>query len=982
MSIQPLPADVVAQLKSSITIANLNFVVCELLKNSLDAGAGKVNISIDQARGTCLVEDDGLGIPPTEFGETGGLGKLYREHHHLRTRAHFLIDLDSSKLNALSPTHGGRGTFLASLSALSVLTIISRHHLHRSHNMITMHKSEVVSRQTPALPQHLISYSHGTRVVVRDLFGNMPVRVKQRASLAEKQRNSNRDLLELYREIIALLLPWSGNVAVTIRESVSDQKLSIKPPSKLPLPEVDNHVHISRICSLLSQASFISPDENASWVSVGASTAKLKICGTISLEPSATKHAQFFSYGIQPLTQVDGRSILYSETNRLFFNSTFGNDKKKDEFKENERQRRANHRRFKEHGYTNKELKGTKKGVDRWPMFYINIQEAEIRGSMDLQSVLDDNRDGLENILELLRVMILQFLAKYHFRPKAGLGPHRIRAKSASPPKPQPYFTTRPLSWDTDIETNTFEANKRSRKVKPTFDQLGANIAIPPFRTSVSTSGSPFESWSRVKSGLPATSTFKTYSNCSDVHQLSSKSLTSEVSAPGTGKSSVEHPIGYSDLLVSNAGKILQCPFNDIETPQHKHHLPTPQLSQGHILETPTPRENKELISWTNPITKSVSLINRRTGLSIPANYLPPEVSSITQPFISRQGVKKTLPTGESTPWIENLLRSWYNPIFTPAEPPIPQVLFGRLHASSQNFLDSHNQCSEANIDRDYKEISAGFDGRISKDALRNAEVVSQVDKKFILVRLRVSKAEDRILVLIDQHAADERIRFESLMENLCTPSSDGVSSTTAEYSILTTLLEKPLNFEVSPTDVRLLRKHTQHFKNWGIHYQAPLRNSTTGFDTKGKLIQRLTVTSLPPTIIERCKLEPRLLIDLLRTEIYRIDSLPSTSIYLPTRHSSWLERIHKCPRGLIDMLNSRACRSAIMFNDELSNEQCAQLVLKLSKCKFPFQCAHGRPSLVPLVDMRALESMGQLLKSEEVRDFGDTFRRWKESVS
>lgn len=79
MSIRPLPEDVIAQIKSSTAITSLNVVVVELMKNSLDAGATNVDISVDYSRGGCVVEDDGLGILPSEFGETGGLGKLYRE---------------------------------------------------------------------------------------------------------------------------------------------------------------------------------------------------------------------------------------------------------------------------------------------------------------------------------------------------------------------------------------------------------------------------------------------------------------------------------------------------------------------------------------------------------------------------------------------------------------------------------------------------------------------------------------------------------------------------------------------------------------------------------------------------------------------------------------------------------------------------------------------------------------------------------------
>lgn len=79
MSIKPLPSEVVAQIKSSITITSLNGVDCELVKNSLDAGATKLDITVDYGRGSCTVEDDGFGILPSDFRDEGGLGNLYRK---------------------------------------------------------------------------------------------------------------------------------------------------------------------------------------------------------------------------------------------------------------------------------------------------------------------------------------------------------------------------------------------------------------------------------------------------------------------------------------------------------------------------------------------------------------------------------------------------------------------------------------------------------------------------------------------------------------------------------------------------------------------------------------------------------------------------------------------------------------------------------------------------------------------------------------
>ena len=79
-AILPLPAGVAAQIKSSTSIPSLESAVLGLIGNSLDAASRKIEVSVDFSRGSVAVEDDGLGIPPKEFEERGGLGKLYREH--------------------------------------------------------------------------------------------------------------------------------------------------------------------------------------------------------------------------------------------------------------------------------------------------------------------------------------------------------------------------------------------------------------------------------------------------------------------------------------------------------------------------------------------------------------------------------------------------------------------------------------------------------------------------------------------------------------------------------------------------------------------------------------------------------------------------------------------------------------------------------------------------------------------------------------
>ena len=266
--------------------------------------------------------------------------------------------------------------------------------------------------------------------------------------------------------------------------------------------------------------------------------------------------------------------------------------------------------------------------------------------------------------------------------------------------------------------------------------------------------------------------------------------------------------------------------------------------------------------------------------------------------------------------------------------------------------------------------------------------------KKFILVKLQPSEAIDknhgsiggpRTLAIIDQHAADERIRIESLIYELFADTSTRAENLTCEYKIRTTQLDKPLSFEIPVKETDLLRRHQQHFAHWGVLYDLQTDNNTSAGRNQ-KSVQRLFVHSLPPGIAERCKLDPRLLIQLIRSEAHTQDDKPTQPIPShpsdePTKHP-WIRHIHQCPRGILDMLNSRACRSAIMFNDELDILQCETLVKQLADCAFPFQCAHGRPSMVPLVDLgfvgRGTSEVDADAHSCQKDGFGKSLARWK----
>lgn len=918
---------------------------------------------------------------------------------------------DTSKLGSQGPVHGGRGTFLAHVSAISLLSITSHHHLHRSHNSMSMYKSEVISRQIPAPAQHHLPYfDHGTRVTVRDLFGNMPVRVKQRAITAERQGANSKDWEGLKRDVVMLLLAWPRKVAVTVRELGMGQKMIIRSLSNDSL----RHVDVSNVCSILTQASFITPGERSSWVSLGASTSKLEITGSICLEPSATKNVQFISFGIHPLT-IDGQSIIHDEINRLFMDSAFGNQEEAAVLDDMERERRAGDARYKGDGYTIKELRGGRKGVDRWPMFYINIDEISTSEGLDMDGILDNKGGSLNSILELLKAMILEFLTSHHFRPKAAGGP-RLQRISNDPKNtsgtidrslPRRDCQARPIgthSSRTRLPTS-YKTGKSPKGSITNSDLLGANVKLPSFRRTGSTSESPFEAWSRIKWG---TSFSKSGSHKdlvesppSQVSRLERPSTaplpsTTQTLPPSTGTSTPDpthvNSKRYATPLVSSTGKVTRRPFEDAPVPEVQSETPRPlaPLNDGEAEQL----GEDDLIPWMNPITKVTSIVNKRTGLTIQprktGNSHQESQSMSNLRLSSRKKIKsKVSSPSEASPWIASILRGWVNPVFSPTEAAIPHLPINGPDAESQTILQGHrHDCLQFDIDKAFKESSVGIGGRISKDALRNSDVISQVDKKFILVKLRSSKVNEEkgsqdgtgtTLVIIDQHAADERIRIEGLMDELCMPPQSIVP---AESGILSIPLEKPLSFDVSAKEIHLLRAQKGHFADWGILYDIPTKSINT--DRSSKETQRLVVSSLPPGIVEKCKTDPRLLIELIRAEAWKIDEQgvgsPAATTVNPGGQQPWPVKIKNCPQGIIDMLNSRACRSAIMFNDELSSDQCKTLITRLADCAFPFQCAHGRPSLIPLVDLGGMEnSIGD--DSEASGSFGKGFRRWKRSL-
>ncbi|KAF2117791.1 DNA mismatch repair protein [Lophiotrema nucula] len=994
--ISRLPDEVVAQLKSSTAITSLTGVVLELLKNSLDAEATKIEATVDFGRGGCSVEDNGLGIAPLEFREDGGLGKLYC----------------TSKYYSHGACLGRNGTFLASLASMCLLTITSRHHEHRSHNTIVFHHSKTIQRQLPALQQHEISHeSHGTRVAVRNLFGNLPVRVKQRAVAAEQKPELDRLWDVLTREVAGLLLSWGQSIHLRIRDAsnqtilkMNDLVVERSAMSAIPTSPKPRSATTQLMLNVLSQAGLISVDEWPAWVPVSASTPRISIRGSISLDPAPTKRVQFISFGPCPLSAEAGHNELYDEVNRIFGLSSFGTIEDDTDIGEAEKLRRESDNRYKHDGYSNRQLRG-RKGVDRYPKFHLRVS---LRYETDCKPVGADylnNESNLQTVVEVLGAMVTQWLAVHHFRPRKKRA-KRVRPDTASTATDDVEEGS-PVSTPSQTPGEQSLLSPTTLSLRPSTSGSGSKKRktlglAGPRPASARLHHLPFTSWSRIKSGKG-----KFYD------ELWSSSRTMKQ------KENDMSLIDADPLANGDENSIHFTPFtNDciqpgaFGAPPSQRAEPRPDTG-SESQEDPNPEDRDETTTWTDPATKRKFLLNARTGCIIPRELSGPRLapkeaeSASTLAEINKSlRIRPSSSRDKNTPWLDSLLGSWDNPVFQPTVNSIQKVALEEFPLdNAQPHWSRHHICSRMDMNTAFNEASAPNKNKLSKQGLQDAKIIAQVDRKFILVKMpNASQASTgpEVLVLIDQHAADERIRVESLLAELCAPLS--IKDNHSEYrsklghtsQIAFSILEKPLQFDVSLQERELFVTHAARFAAWGILYDimSP-RSASMGRDERVRAV--LSVAALPPGIAERCKADPKLLINILRSTVWKyadeknLPPLPAFDENLSSEDNAspvWLRRLSTCPQGVIDLINSRACRSAIMFNDELSLDQCNTLVHTLAQCVFPFMCAHGRPSMIPLVDLGkvgdgAINSIGQGfgLQSEEStreKSFVDAWKEWK----
>jgi len=132
--------------------------VKELIENSLDAGAGRIELEIEMGgRKLIRVRDDGIGM-----GREDALLALQRHATSKITGASDLFEIQ---------TMGFRGEALPSIASISRMELVSRPAESETGVRIVVEGGEIKSIEETGAPV-------GTNITVRDLFYNVPARLK------------------------------------------------------------------------------------------------------------------------------------------------------------------------------------------------------------------------------------------------------------------------------------------------------------------------------------------------------------------------------------------------------------------------------------------------------------------------------------------------------------------------------------------------------------------------------------------------------------------------------------------------------------------------------------------------------------------------------------------------------------------------------------------------------------------------------------
>lgn len=240
-----LPDSVANQIAAGEVIQRPASCLKELVENSLDAGATRVQVIVRDAGRTLLqVIDDGIGMSEMD-------ARLAFERH-ATSKIREAQDLFSLR------TMGFRGEALASICAVAQVEMTTRRKEDETGTLIEIHGSDVVRQEPCACPV-------GTNIKVSNLFFNVPVR---RKFLKTDQTELRNLLTEFYHIVLVypkVAFTFVHNDEIILELPAGTEKQRIEAVFGNPKKNVytSAFVEIKTETELVSIHGFVVKPENA-----------------------------------------------------------------------------------------------------------------------------------------------------------------------------------------------------------------------------------------------------------------------------------------------------------------------------------------------------------------------------------------------------------------------------------------------------------------------------------------------------------------------------------------------------------------------------------------------------------------------------------------------------------------------------------------------------------------------------------------------
>ncbi len=202
-------------------------------------------------------------------------------------------------------------------------------------------------------------------------------------------------------------------------------------------------------------------------------------------------------------------------------------------------------------------------------------------------------------------------------------------------------------------------------------------------------------------------------------------------------------------------------------------------------------------------------------------------------------------------------------------------------------------KASEAVVVNTGVQMNMFEDRLLTKEAMADYRIVGQVFDTFWIIEYK-----DKLMVM-DQHAAHEKVKYEKLMSKI------------RAKEILSQSLNPPIVLTLSPTEHTLIAEYRENFEN-------------AGFDIEDFGGMDISIRAIPLDLFGK---EPK-------------------ELFLEILDELSFGKIKGVPEVINEKIASMACKAAVKGNNSMSFKEVEVLLSELMELENPYNCPHGRPTI------------------------------------